>query len=319
MSVGTLNVFCLDATAESSYGTAATTPDKRWPFRGNKPKINVTAVTDEDSWVGVMEQGLSSIPAKKWAEGSFEYDLRLDALALWLKYALGALATSGTNPYTHTCTVNQGDAPSFTGFWKDANTTASKLEQFTGLKVRRLTIRGSAGGKLTLGVELMGSGVHTEVTATAPAQNTDAILPFSSISAFTVGGTDYKSKLLDFELVIENQFDDNSEFVAGSLTLPALERTGIAVSGRFTVKHDENSLAGLTASVEAQTSQAIVLTVTSGTTSATFNVYNAVLDDTSTDGGRSKLKKPISFKGLYSAANTAAVQAVVTNTTASYT
>ncbi|MNL80816.1 hypothetical protein D3C87_2077590 [compost metagenome] len=72
------------------------------------------------------------------------------------------------------------------------------------------------------------------------------------------------------------------------------------------------------ADIESQTGRAIVLSITSGANSATFNIYKAVMDDTSVDGGRGKLKKPISFVGFYDDTASKAVQAVVVNTTASY-
>lgn len=318
MSVGTLNVFALDATPEAGYGVAAASPDKAWPFRGNRPKINIAALSDDASLVGVYEEGRDSIVGKKWMEASFEYDMRLDALGFWLKALLGTDTVTGTNPYNHTINLKQGDADSFTAYWKDANTTASKLEQFTGVKVQKMTIKGTAGGKFTVSVDLKGSGVHAEVTATAPAFNKDIPLPFALVSAFTVNGTDYKSKLLDFELVLENVFDDASEFAAGSTTLPQLERTSFKVSGKFSLKYDENALTGLMADIESQTGRAIVLTITSGANSATFNIYKAVMSDTAVDGGRGKLKKPISFVGLYDDTASKSVQAVVVNTTASY-
>lgn len=318
MSVGTLNTLSFDATAESTYGTqvASGTPDRRWPFRGNRPGIRVETADDSDSLTGVIEGGLKKVVTKRWMEASYDFDLRMDLLPFLLKAVMGSLSTSGAGPYVHTLTVNQGNTPAYDLFWSDANTTASKLEVFTGVKVKRVSIKGSAGGKITVTADLIGSGGHSEVTATAPSQNTDTIVPFSAVSAFTVGSTDYKAKLLDFEIVFESVLDEGAALTAGSVNLSELLRVDFKASGRFSVKWEENGLAGLMAAVEAQTAQAIVLTITSGAHSATFNVYASYLSDGNPDGQKAKLKQAIAFEGVYDTTATKKAQATVTNGTA---
>jgi len=318
MSVATLNVACFDATPEASYGTAAATPDKRWPFRANRPEIKPETATDDASLTGVMEESRDSIVVKKTMETSVDYDLRLDALGYWLKMLLGTDVVTGTGPYTHTLTVKQGDSDSLTYFWKDANTSASKLEAFTGVKPTKLSLQGTAGGKWTFNVALKGSGVHTEVTSTAPAQNTDLPLSFSQISAFTLGGSDYKAKLADFSIDIEQTLAEL--LVAGSITLAGLPRTSFKpVTGKFSLYWDENALSGVMADIEAQTARAMVLTVTSGTQSFSISLPKIVMQNTAVDGQRAINKLPVSFMALYDDSTGKAITATVVNSTAAYT
>lgn len=329
MAVGTLNVWAIDQVSESAYGTSpalvtgaiATGKAKRHLFNGERPAIRVETASDEQALSGVMEQGFTQVVAKKWMEASYEFDLKLDALATYLKFALGSYAVTGTGSYTHTFTVNQGDTPSFTGYWKEEDTASGKLEAFTGIKVRRLTVRGTGGGKCSFSVELVGSGVHSEVTCATPSLSapTDVQLPFASINTFTIGGTNYKSNLLSFEVTFENVYDDSNEFAAGSTTLQGLERTGFRVTGRIELAHNANALTGLIADVEAQTARAIVLDIRSSASNLlTINVYNAYLEGTETNGQISKVKHTLTFKGMYSTSSSKACDVTITNSTATY-
>jgi hypothetical protein len=334
MSVGTKNRFALVTIAEGTFGIAAATltasNGKSWPVRMDRPVINVETAADEDTLTSVYESGLNSIVTKQTMSASVEMDARLDTIALMSKFGLGILTTSGTGPYTHTATVGTADLPSMTCFFQDAfvSNTSTKAHEYRGVKAQRLTVRGDAGGKITMSAELMGSGLHTlDQTITAlPAISTEGILGFSRISAFTIGGVNLKSQLKSFELVFENVFDDAGEMIAGSKTLPAIERTGFNISGSITLKADNAASATdrindiLGNNVDQSVERAIVLTVDGVTAghSVTFNIYKAFFDNTAITGQRAKLEKPLGFKGFYSTSDSKACQIAVINATASY-
>ncbi len=319
MTVGITGAWAIDATAESSYGTAATTPDKSHPIRMERPRLVVATVDDMDSLTGVYGEGLAAQTAKKHAEAPFEMDLRLDALATYAKFAFGSLSTGGAGPYTHTITQNVGDAPSFTGYWKDPKSTSGKSDQHVGCKAESLTLRGSAGGKLTMAVAVMASGTVSEQTVTMPAINTDAYALMSGLTTFTIGGSNYLTALREFEINIRNRFNRDGEYVAGNLVLPALERTGFSVDGRFLFHHTETSLTGLFSDVENQTNRAIVLAGAVGSDTFTLTIRKAFFDDTSTQGQRDKVFKPVTFRGMYSSGDSEVARLVVANSVAAYT
>lgn len=334
MSVGTKNRFALVTAAEGTFGTAAATltsaNGKSYPVRMDRPVINVETAADEDTLTSVYEAGLNSIVTKQTMSASVEMDARLDAIALMGKFALGVLNTTVGTPNVHTITVGTADLPSMTCFFQDAfvSNTSTKAHEYRGVKVQRMTIRGDAGGKITMSCELMGSGLHTlDQTITAlPAISTEGILGFSRISAFTIGGVDLKSQLKSFELVFENVFDDAAEMIAGSKTLPSIERTGFNISGSITLKADNAASATdrindiLGNNVDQSIERAIVLTIdgVTATHSVTFNIYKAFFDNTAITGQRAKLEKPLGFKGFYSTSDSKACQIVVSNATASY-
>jgi hypothetical protein len=321
--------------AGSGYTVASAANAKFFPVRMDRPVVNIETATDEDTLTGVYESGLNSIVTKQTVSASVEMDARLDAIALFGKFALGNLSTGSPvgGVYPHTITVGTADAPSATAYFQDAFCSSIQAHQYAGVKVQSLTIRGDAGGKITMSAELMGSGIHTLAVAntlstTMPIASTEGILGASRVSAFTLGGVNLKTVLKSFEFVFENVFDDAAEMVAGAKTLPAMERIGFNISGSFTFKADTAASAKdlidsiIGNSRDQSISNAIVLTITGvdalAAHSCTINVYNAIIDNTAITGQRAKLEKPIGFKGLYSVTDSKACQILVNNATVSY-
>lgn len=317
--VGVANILAVDATPEATFGTAAALPDKSWPFRGGRPKMNVQTVDNKDAHIGVYGEGTQNVVTGVSMSADPEYDANMDNLAFFLRSILGTIGTTGANPYVHTITETQGNSPSFTYYWRGPKTTATKLERFTGCKVSQLALSLTAGGKILVKPTILGSGVHTEEIVSAPALNTDSILSAAQLSAFTVNSVDYKAKLRDFSLLIDRKIDVAAESAPGSTTLPSLDSTGIAVSGSLTVLDDENDLLLLALLSEAKTLVPIALTITLGTASAVITIRKVALDSPGEDGGKGKQTRAVSFQGFYSVSDSETMRAVVTNTTAAYT
>lgn len=333
MSVGTLNRLAF-TVSETGYGVAQAAPTKSWPFKGDRPAMKLKAVDDSDTLTGGMLLGLSSGVGNIQMTAKFTFDFRWDTLAYFLQFALGSVATTGAaDPYTHTFTNIAGDVPSFTLYWQDANTTATKLEQFPGCKVEQLVISGKGGDKWTIEVTIVGQGVHSEVVAAMPALNIDPPEPFSMTSEWNVGGTitwatgviaagtSYLQKLLDASVTFKNVFDTKNAFVAGQTYLGSCQRTQLEVTGKATHRWDENALAAGTILnlVETQTPDTLTLAVVNATHSATFNFAKVYLDDGSVKGDKTTLTKPFTWKAFYDAVAGHDLQAIVLNEIASYT
>lgn len=316
--VGVLRLVALDATPESAYGTAASTPDKAWEFEGDPPTVAVQTVNNADAHTGTYEEGTQERIVGKQTGWGPTLNANMDNLAFHLKAIMGTISTTGAGPYIHTLTVKQGNTDSFTLYGRGPKTTGGKLERLTGCKVAQLALSITAGGKVTLRPTWIGSGDRTEQTATAPALNTDAILSGAQVSAFTVNGTNYLTALRDFELTLDRKLNPDAEKVAGSVTLPSLDSQGFAIAGRMTLNDEESDLSGIAALAEAKTAVPIVLTLTLGSHSAVITVYAAYLDSPGESGGKGKVTRSVSFVGRYSVSDTKAMQAVITNGTTSY-
>ena len=358
MSVGTFNKIGLDVSGESTFGTAVVTLDKGYPVRADRPVYNYETVNDQDTLIGQLENGITSIVTKITASQTIEMDARLDAIAAYGKFAFGKLTTTAGTPVTHLIevgsTADQRALPSFSHCWYDAFNASGKWWVLAGSKIQRMTIAGEAGGKITMSLDIMcgkpvdgGGGAPTyaqvETTITDPTMSTDPILAMARVSSFKIisGGADIKDKLKSFEFVFENVFDDAAEMAAGSVMVPAMERIGFNVSGSFTLKADAYApTSGGTAlspsvvsildtymapsatagSLGQQTGAKLELIINGGTSghSATVTVYKAMLTDGSIAGQRAKLEKPITFTGMYSTSDAKAADMVVTNAVVSY-
>lgn len=326
MSVGALkNAWAIDTTPEAAFNTAAAVPDKRHPFRGTLPKLVTETAGDDDTLQGIYEDGTTEVITKQIMNFNPEFDLRLDPLATYLKYVFGTLTTGApvSTIYPHTCTLNAGDAPSFTGYAQDFNTTATKLMRYTGCKVKSLTIKSQKGSKMTFSVEIIGSGIKSEQVVALPALSapTEAILTHAMISAFTINAVNYMALLEGFEITFTNDLAAEDGYAAGATTLQSNERTKFSVSGKADLYWDgtESQLVGIIPLVEAKTPVAIVLTATSGTSNFTINAYRTILDAPEPQGAKGKQKLPVTFKGKYDTSAAKAAQVLVNNATVAYT
>lgn len=319
--VNVANILAVDATAEASFGTAAATPDKAWPFRGGRPQIITEKVNNKDSNIGVYGSGTQTIPVGKRMEAAPAYDLSFDNLAFYLKTILGTLSTGALvgGVYPHTITERQGNTDSFTYYWKGPKTTATKLERFTGVKTARLALSITAGGKATLTPSLIGSGERTEQVVSAPSLHTGSILSGAQLSGFTVNGTDYRAKLTQLDINIDRAINPDAQKRMGSTTLLGLDSTDILVTGSFTIEDDENDLAGIADLAEDGTLVPIVITLTLLTESAVITIRKADLTSPGEEGAKGIPMRQVSFEAAYSPSDSETIRAVVNNTVTAYT
>lgn len=321
MSSGTKNRLAF--ATEAVFGTPPAAPLKSWGFRGDKLVPGMDSVNDEDTQIGVQEEGSESIVTKRWVEGPIEYDANMDMLPFWLKHVLGTLATTGASPtYTHTLTNNQGEKPSLAAYWEGPLTPAGKLEAAGGLKLRKLDLASSVGNKVTCTPDFYGKGAETdtgysEIAATMPGINTDPSLASTHVSSCTIGGVEVKSILKSWRLTLEPRMTPDEDFGHGSEFLQTLECHGLGISGDLELDLDATTKP-LIVNVLKQTAAPIVLVLTRGAHSATISLFKPFYTNAAVVGRKGKLKKPLSFKGYYSHADAKAIQAVIVNGTAAY-
>ena len=272
------------------------------------------------------------MPAGYRSEWSGTFDFTFDGLAYWLFRVLGTIASAAGPPYTHTITGKQGQLDSFTVFWQDANTTSTKLEEFTGMVCKSLEFGGKGGGDLYIKPTLVGRGSHVESVLAMPAQSTEAINPFSNITVVNVGGTitwatgavasgtSYLDPLEDWSLTITNDLVEN-RYGANSLFLKSIPRTGFGLTTKGVIGQEENVLAagGLMTLAEAKTLSTFLVKAANGTSNAIFALAKVALDGPDRSGMRDLLKWPFTGDCKYDNANSLAAKFFVTNGTVSYT
>lgn len=305
----------IDATPEASYGTAAALPDKSHPVSAVRPKVEPIVVDDAEMLLGVREEGSDSVVTGYRMSYAPEFDAHTDLVALYLKYALGALSTGApvATVYPHTITVSQTDIPSFTGYYKGPDGQF----QYPGCKIKKATLKGAKGGNIKLSLEIMGDGNENTSVVAMPAITKELLIPFSALTVFTWGGTDFKKRLQGFEITIENVIDESNEAVAGQLTLAEAEAGPVRITGKFDFLHKDRTVLD---DVKAQNFKAVVLTIApDANREITVNLYRVVLAGSDVGGGKTKLTHSPSFKAAYSTSDSKAIQVLVKNTTTAYT
>lgn len=241
---------------ESAYGSAVT-PTVSLPVKESDGiQINQDVVAVE-AIKGTAPKNKSFFKGKKTYEGGFEMDLYPQNLGLLFLSALGAVQSAVANGetivYNHTFTESVA---------KKSLTVEQKIgsltKRFAGFIVKSIKMAGKVGETITLSFEGVGKSV-ADATAITASYETTRPFNFNDVASISIGGTDYKAFIEDFEISYDNQLD---VFHAMGEEDPAIAYVKPSeVKGKFTLYLDDTS-DDLLADFEAVTEQAIVLTLT---------------------------------------------------------
>jgi hypothetical protein len=143
------------------------------------------------------------------AGGTVEIPAYYDGIGLFIKAALGSVATTGSSPlFTHTYTPAE-DQPSLTVDFQRGSNLANSMEKFTGVKISTMTISAEAGSEMTCSFDVLakdGATRASNITFTAPTF--DQVYHYEA-GDLTLGGTLSISTLAirSFELTLDNKLD----------------------------------------------------------------------------------------------------------------
>jgi hypothetical protein len=193
---GTLPTLALPATAiPGAY---------KMPFSGGNigPVRETDNLSETDS---SRDQGVSYV-ASSGVEGSPEFYVRDTSIAFWLHAALGAVASAGTTPRTHTITPS--NTLPYYGIYR--NIADTLYESYRDCKVGSLSISAEAGAPLTATAGIQGLLPARSLTAPDAALNAGAGVPLQNGAVYnfndatvTLGGS-ITALVRSFELTIEN-------------------------------------------------------------------------------------------------------------------
>lgn len=194
------NLAWLGVGRQAAKDTAAATPIAKHPLTGGtiSPKRPIERLEETDA---SRDQGIAYVQSYG-AEGSPEFYARDDSSVIHLLGVLGALNTSGSTNYTHT--ITPANALPYMTFWRDIGAGVLK-EAAKNCLYNSLTIKGEAGGPLTITADIQGTLVTQIAThPVAMPANPEADAPFYySQGAITLGGGTSR-QLKSFELTINN-------------------------------------------------------------------------------------------------------------------
>lgn len=173
--------------AESAYGDGVTTSAAvYWTTPSTLSGPIVRAETTEVPSLSVDDSGLNGLDfvSRKFVDFEFSQPMDLDNDGMVLRAAVGAVATTGAGPYTHTYTLDIDQPATLGGVIEmyEEDGTYSELEA-SGLQVRSIRWEIAAGGYTVQTVSMFGN-IETDWTASpvqtpAPYKPTKATIPFA--------------------------------------------------------------------------------------------------------------------------------------------
>lgn len=211
-------------------------------------------------------------------QGSFGWCMAYDdSTILLLKHLLGANATTGAGPYTHTLTLA---SPAPTGLSLQAIPGVAPFnnaQQFTGCKLPRGTITFQPGSEIMCEVEVIGRTSAGLEAAGSPTytSNGERIFHHSKSAGFTLGGT--AIELRSMTINVDRGLDRNQE-LGSLLTSEPVERDRLNVTIDLTAAWQR---VDFHTKHFADTQGDFTGTFTSGSKSLVLTAHNCLVEETS--------------------------------------
>jgi len=219
----------------------------------------------------------SAFTSEDRTSGSFECELMYRGIGTILKHALGAVATSGTGPYTHALTLaDMGPGTTLKGLTLELlRGDATNSEIFEGVMISRLTISGQQGQPVRLKVDWVAQTAQTRAAAGTPTLPTnDEPVLHSHLGQLTFSGDTLD--MIDFELVIDNKLADR-QFLGSAQTQQPVIDDYREVTLRATVEYTSDSTYNDQLAVNTGD---VTFTATGvGNSSLAFTVHNCEVEE----------------------------------------
>lgn len=195
---------------QSAYGTA----DTRTVF-ARLISSNLTRVQNDDlSPVlihGDAADARHNFQVGEVVEGSIVFRMRFDGCGLFLRAALGALATSGTaSPFSHVYSMDTSLELLTVEVYRGS---ANVSEVFDSCKVRRLVITQSAQTECTIELDIIGRTAAARGSASTPTFTDYEVVRHNNTFSFNYGGA--VSGVTSWTLTLDNSLAEVREL--GSL------------------------------------------------------------------------------------------------------
>lgn len=267
---------------------------------------------------GGIIAGARVLRSAQWAAGDVEisgdlgFELYQQGAGLWFRHMFGGLATTGSNPYTHTFTPGDLTDDHFTlQIGKPDVSGTVQPFTFAGCKVTEWELAAKAGELVTLGVSVVGKSLATGTSLASASIASGAATPFTfKHASVTVGGSSANVK--EISLKGNNGLVTDRRFIGSELISEPLEAELREYSGEATMEFE--SLTQMNYFRNA-TENALVLTISAGA-SASVTVTTNVRWDGSTPevGGRGVVELKAPFKCVGASTDAGAITAVMVNT-----
>ena len=261
----------LGAGEESTYGVATSRVNWRPAISSNLlrtvervPRPNLQTGT-----AGVMRR--SHFTAADNAGGTCSIELTYQNCGMWVKHLLGAAATTGSSPYTHTYTL--GTLPAGLTIENIRGTGTSEV--FEGCRFNSGTFAVSAGGVMSLDLDVIAETSAARGTAPTPSYGAgDTPVLHSHSGQFGFNSANYD--LVSMSLAVNNALA-RRQLLGSAVTKQPKRSDFQSVELSVTVEVED----ALYAALLADTSGDASITFSSGALSAAFTIQNAYVTSAS--------------------------------------
>lgn len=259
---------------ESTWGTAVS----RTHWMGMK-SISIVRTVEREYIPCLSVDGRNvmrnSVEKSNKASGTIETFLKYESGVLkLLEYAFGTVANAGSGPYTHTFTLSEDNPPAFTGSVTremPANSSGAYSEVFEGCLVSKLTISGSANELVMVSADIIGQTSGGRVSADTPSVTYESSFAHGNhITSFTHDGDSYELK--SFTLTIDHQLEERPVMGSASTGRPT---RGQATVITLEVELDETNNNLYDAVINGTSSDAVLSLSHTGNFAMTITLHNA--------------------------------------------
>lgn len=301
----------LGLAAESTYGTFVA--PARW-FEFTEETLELDRERIESQGIRAGRRVLH-----RWAQGiqrvngDITMELAAQGFGIIFQHIFGGLVTTGSNPYTHTCTPGDlaGKSLSIQVGRPDIGGTVRAFS-YLGCKIATAEIAAAVNeyAMLTLGIY----GAHEDTgqslgTASYPATLSPFVFTHGSV---TLAGSGFDVK--EFSLAIDNGLATDRHFIRG--TTPERPKEPLEQARRSYTGQLLGDFTDLTAynRFVNGTEAALVLAFNAGASAQLTITTNVRYDgETPKNGGEELLEQPLPFKALSGTSDAAAITAVLIN------
>tara|TARA_Y100000401_G_scaffold116630_1_gene122894 strand:- start:2190 stop:3143 length:954 start_codon:yes stop_codon:yes gene_type:complete len=269
---------------ESTWGTAASLTNARPVSSGTLARqVSIVPRPDLLSDSGsAMRRG--HYQSEESMTGSFEIAATYENVGMFLKHAMGTLATTGSgDPYTHTYTL-AADLP--TGLTMEfIRGTSGKSEKFEGCKLNNMTMSVSAGECMMMSFDVMGQTGQARATASSPSLGSaENLVHHHHAGQFTFNSVAYD--LRSMTITVNNSLT-NRQLLGSVLTHEPVRSDFMSVECSFELEAADTLYAAMVANTQSDATITFTHpTVSNRSMAITLqNMYLTAADDGISDAG----------------------------------
>ena len=279
---------------EVTVGTRVA-PNRWLPFDSETMQLSIDRIESDG-----IRSGRTVLDALDWAAGAktvagdITMDARTKDLGLFLKHGLGAVATAGAGPYTHTFTPGDLFGKGLTVQVGRPDTTGTvRPFEYAGCKISSFTLSADVDDILKLGLSLVGTDESTAQSLGTPSYTAASTLFTFVHGALTIGGT--AVPVMSVELSVENGLQDARHRLGSATTTEQRQNERREIM--LTAEADFQGLTEYNRFVSGATAAA-VLTFTSGTDVLTVTLNVRFDGETPTVAGVDEIPLSLSMKAV---------------------